>query len=847
MADAGKQPGFADERLSVSFYLTVGLIAGAIIAYQIAIMRVFSIGTWAHFGSVVISIAMLGFGVMSAVMCIATGLFQRRWALMVKLALLAFGPLMVIGNTGAQAVGFNPIALVSDPQQKYKLFQLFLFYFVPFLPGALFLGLAFLKGQQRFTRVYFADLAGSGLCGIVFLIATFFVAPDWIIMVPLAMWLAGVLIWYGAAGDRVAVLAALILTAISVGLTARYTQIEVNEFKGVSYARKFPDSKVIYSRYGPFGFLETYSSSYFHFAPGLSDNAALNLKEMPKNAFLGMYIDSDGPIGIIKALRREQAEYFEYLPMYLPYVLKKTPEVFIVQLGGGISTKVALHAGARRVTVAEGNPTLLHTLRDVKLIRRLTGDPLGDKRVKVIPFDGRLYVAGLRKRFDVIDLSLADSTGLSHPGGFTIREKYNYAKETIRSYMSALRPSGILSITLWNKEDPPKSVPKLFATVLAAAAAEHDGNIADKFFITHVYLSTVTVLYKRDGFSAVDIEKMSEYNDDMSFVPLYYPGIKYDPARGDAVFQGYRASYIGTPAKLKEGQKPVNLSATNLYRLMLHHMIAGRFDLVRDKYIFDTRPMTADRPYFAAYIKVLEIPYFLNQLDAVSDEWGYLLLWATLIIAVIFGLLLISIPVIWGWRTIFSAQPGKLGTMAYFMCLGVGYIIVEVGLISKFTIALGNPTVSASVLITGMLLFSGLGSLTAGRFVDDCRRVMPRIFIGIGTLLALGSLIYDPILGAIGQWPYWTRILACLMLLAPPAFLMGFPFPTAMTMLSRLGKERFFIWAWGINGSFSVMGAVAVPIVAVLFGQSSVILAAAVLYLLALPAFFAVLKEPKRA
>ncbi|MHA1536114.1 MAG: hypothetical protein ACTSUD_01045, partial [Alphaproteobacteria bacterium] len=195
MADAAVKPGFGDERLSLAFYLTVGLIAGAIIAYQIAIMRVFSIGTWAHFGSVVISIAMLGFGVMSAVMCIGTGVFQRHWSAMVKLALLSFGPLMVIGNTGAQAIGFNPIALVSDPQQKYKLFQLFLFYFVPFLPGALFLGLAFLKGQQRFTRVYFADLAGSGLCGIVFLIATFFVAPDWIIMIPLAMWLAGVVIW----------------------------------------------------------------------------------------------------------------------------------------------------------------------------------------------------------------------------------------------------------------------------------------------------------------------------------------------------------------------------------------------------------------------------------------------------------------------------------------------------------------------------------------------------------------------------------------------------------------------------------------------------------------------------
>jgi hypothetical protein len=61
-------------------------------------------------------------------------------------------------------------------------------------------------------------------------------------------------------------------------------------------------------------------------------------------------------------------------------------------------------------------------------------------------------------------------------------------------------------------------------------------------------------------------------------------------------------------------------------------------------------------------------------------------------------------------------------------------------------------------------------------------------------------------------------------------------------MLSKLGKERFFIWAWGINGCFSVVGAVAVPIVSVLFGHSVLIMAAAVIYLIALPAFFYLLK-----
>jgi hypothetical protein len=438
-------------RLSVPFFLTVGLIAGAIIAYQIAIMRVFSIGTWAHFGSFVVSIAMLGFGVMSAVMCIGTGIFQRRWGLLVSAALLAFGPLMVLGNTFAQAIGFNPIALASDPEQKYKLFYLFVFYFVPFLPGALFLGLVFLRGQTQFNKVYFADLVGSGLCGLAFLGATYLVAPSWIIMIPVAMWLAGALIWFGAGRQFVSLGLAVLLMVVAVLITGRYVQIDVNQFKGVSYARKFPDSKRIYSDYGPFGFLEIFASSYFHFAPGLSDNAALNLEEMPKNAYLGLYIDSDGPIGLIKALTKKQSAYFEYLPMSLPYALKKHPDVFVVQLGGGISTKVALQLGAKRVVVAEGNPALLRALRDAPNIRRLTGDPLRDKRVTVIPYDGRLYVRGQRGRFDVIDLSLADSTGLSHPGGFTIREKYNYSIETLRAYMQALKPGGILSITMWNK------------------------------------------------------------------------------------------------------------------------------------------------------------------------------------------------------------------------------------------------------------------------------------------------------------------------------------------------------------------------------------------------------------
>ena len=47
--------------------------------------------------------------------------------------------------------------------------------------------------------------------------------------------------------------------------------------------------------------------------------------------------------------------------------------------------------------------------------------------------------------------------------------------------------------------------------------------------------------------------------------------------------------------------------------------------------------------------------------------------------------------------------------------------------------------------------------------------------------------------------------------------------PTAMTTLGRLGKDHMFIWAWGVNGCFSVIGAAAAPVIATNFGLGAVI------------------------
>ena len=860
-------------------------MAGSIIALQIGIMRVFSVGSWSHFGSLVVSLAMFGFGLTSAVMCVGKGWFERHWKGAVTFSLLTFGPLMVVCNLAAQQVPFNAIFLISDPMQKWRLFANFVLYFLPFLAGALFLGVVFLKAKRSFNRVYFADMVGSGLCGLSVLLALYVFKPENIIMAPLILWLAGGVLWFVSMGNRRGLAAIVVVAILSAAVhyvapeALGIPKLAVSDYKGVSYARKFPDNKRVYERASPFGYMEMYSSSYLHFAPGLSDNAAFNLKKFPENAYLGLYIDSDGPAGVIKDLSDEEVAYFRYLPMYYPYVLKKNPDTFVVQFGGGISTEVALKEGSRHVTVAEGNPAILTAFREDKDLRAFTGDILNNPKVSVIDYDGRLYMAHTRNRYDVVDLSLADSAGLSQPGGFAIVEKYAYTQEAMAAYMRALKPGGILSVTLWNKEEPPKSVLKLYAT-MAAAARELGPDIANKFYVAAAYLSTATVLYKQDGFSAQEIATLNAHTKAMSFDEIYYPGINIDTAPLKQVLQDYRDQFFyvgpppdptapkdeakdgtrdaepndppppGAPVDDKAGATPANANtpaaalvpATTISRLAWHYLINGGWQQVADQYVFDTRILTNHQPYFAAYIKVKDLLKFADRLDSVQDEWGYLLLWATLAIATVFALTLVLLPVIFGWRTIFSRYPGKAGTMLYFLCLGLGYIIIEVGMISHFVLALSNATVSASVLITGMLVFSGLGSFASERYLATARTTMPKIFLAIFAILVFYAFAIDYALDWIGALPYVLRIALCLALLAPPAFLMGFPMPTGMTTLGRLGKDHMFLWAWGVNGCFSVIGAALVPIVATSFGLPAVVLLGAAAYLIALPAFFSVLK-----
>jgi hypothetical protein len=72
-----------------------------------------------------------------------------------------------------------------------------------------------------------------------------------------------------------------------------------------------------------------------------------------------------------------------------------------------------------------------------------------------------------------------------------------------------------------------------------------------------------------------------------------------------------------------------------------------------------------------------------------------------------------------------------------------------------------------------------------------------------------------------------------VLVLAPPAILMGMAMPLGIRMLSRHAPE-ISPWAWGVNGAALVMASVAALVIAILTGFNQALALGGLAYLLAL-------------
>jgi spermidine synthase len=837
---------------------SVFLLSVASIAYEIAVTRSFSVGSWSNFGAMVISIALLGFGIAGTFLTFVQKHVRANPDAWLFYSALLSPPTMMAGHILAQLIPFNPILITTDATQVFYIAAYYLVYSVPFIVGAFFIGVSFIVLSKRIHELYFWNMAGSGLGGF-FVLGCMYVFPPDTLVAPILViaGVAGLLLCFSS-GTGVKTLpsntgkAVLVIVSLagSLVLLLLFGKISVSDFKSVSYVRKFPEYNLDYYSYSPLGEMHVYSSSYFHFAPGLSDNASNTLADMPKNAFKGLYIDGGGPIGIMRKLSKSEEAYIDYLPMSVAYECYGKPSVFVVDLGGGESVFTALHHDANKVTVVEPNADIIRLMKDTKVITDFNGNILKDPRVRVLPGEPRAFGATTKERFDIAELSLIDSVGLSQTGGYPVVENFTYTAEGFSDYMKCLRDSGMLSVTVWNRLNPPRNFPRLLSTLVRSLELQGVEHPEKRIFVFSMLLQTATVLVKKSDFMENEIDKLRKECERLSFDVSYYPG---NPDRGtdfekmlrdyDELFSTNKVYTLDMGEGKADGGNLLNLLAavnekqqtdealvpSDLYHYMLTWLLAGKSEELFAKYVFDIRPATDDRPYYTAYLKTDRIGMFLGQLNKISEEWGYLVLIATLLISLIAAVCIISMPVIGRWKELFLKKRGTAGVIIYYGCLGLGYMLVEMCLIQKLVYFLEDPVFSLSIVLTAMLVISGIGSIASRRLASDPVSRVRIACAGIIVSLLFYAFGLTPLTNLTLGAPFAVKVLLSIVFIAPASFFMGMPFPTGLAALSS-GREGLVPWAWGMNGALSVTGSVFARLLSVSYGFLPVLVCAMVLY-----------------
>ena len=212
-------------------------------------------------------------------------------------------------------------------------------------------------------------------------------------------------------------------------------------------------------------------------------------------------------------------------------------------------------------------------------------------------------------------------------------------------------------------------------------------------------------------------------------------------------------------------------------------------------------------------------------------EWGYLVLTATLLQAILIGAFLILLPLTFIRKTWPRRVTSRYGI--YFLLLGLAFLFVEMAFIQKFILYLSHPLYAVAVVLAGFLVFAGVGSAFSGRITVRARKIDTPAVTLVTTLIILLASAYlallPPLFAATVGFAEASKVVISVALIAPLAAAMGMPFPIGLDRLSGVAPD-FIPWAWGINGFASVASAVLATLLAIEFGFSAVILIALAFY-----------------
>ncbi|HEY5804223.1 MAG TPA: hypothetical protein VIT90_11070 [Lysobacter sp.] len=789
--------------------LAIALVSAAALAWQLLLMRWLAIAHWHPFAVMIISLALLGHGASGTLLALwlrgrSGEQLAARFDRIFAGCALAFSASAALALLAARAIPFNGLELVWDPSQLLWLGALYLVLAVPFFFAASCFGLAFARHGTRIPALYGADLIGAGVGAAAALGLSYLPTGRGLLLAALCGPWAAVLV---ARSQRHRVAALLVAIVLVMLMPLSLLAPRPNEFKGLSKALLLPQARVISQRWGPHGWIAVLDSPQvpLRHAPGMS---LAFVGEPP--AQRGMYTDGDGLSVIVRNDgTAARSDWLDAMTSALPYRARSPRSVLVLGAGGGMEVLQALALGASRVDAVEVSAQRLALVRDDQ--DRYAGQLFRDRRVHAIVAEPRAFVRAARSRYDLIVLAGGESFASGGAGVQSASEQYAMTVEAMRDYLARLTPAGAIVVTRWAKQ-PPRDELKLLATIVQALRAE--GATSPEAHVAAIRnWDASTWLVSRRPFSPAEVAAMVRFNEARGFDPVHLPGVRADPARN---------LHVLDPPWLLQG---------------VQAMFSPQARTFIGDYKFMITPASDDRPYFGQYFRWRSLPELWRlrgEGSAVLLDSGYLLLIAALVQALPLALLLVLLPLRALPRD--AVDISKPRAAAFFIALGLAFLLVEIATLSRLTLLVGHPLLAVNAGLACVLLCAGAGSLQAQRWLAhtdrSARDITLRIrwsvhAIAFGLLWQFGVFFMAMALAA--SWPPSARALLGLVGIGPMAFAMGMPFPLGLARLARTAPG-FVPWAWGLNGCASVLAAILALLLAMSFGLRATLLVALALY-----------------
>ncbi|MFN0247917.1 MAG: hypothetical protein ACKV2T_13595 [Kofleriaceae bacterium] len=769
------------------FSFGVACASASTIALQLALTRIFSVTMYYHFAFLAISVALLGLAAAGSAIFVFPRVFRKERAL--RLASLFMIGFAVTTVWSLYAATTNPVSLKDTTSNLGTLAHVYLATATPLVCSGFAISLAIANAGDQIGKIYMFDLVGAGIGCVLMVPAIGTLGAPGAVLVCGVLGAVSALLF--VLGDRgwprwrvVAGLAGLVIVALAfVGLT----EGSERRFGIVRNPTKFlGNRKVLFEKWNSF--------SQITVAPaGDPDH-------------LWIFIDGDAATRLwkrsaVEAKEDPRVRIPEIRVASLAYALRPLGPAAIIGPGGGTDVLSALRAGVQKVVGIEINPIIVDDV-----MRGEFADTSGDlytkdPRVEIVVDEGRSYLRRSGQKFATIQATLVDTWAASSSGAFTLSENNLYTVEAFEEFMNALAPNGIMTITRWYDPGKPAEFVRLIA--IARRSLENRG-VAPAAIRDHVLIATdnqqrATINISRDPFPEAERDKFLELVKTSNVRALYAAG-KVSPDK--------------SLAKTLEAPDLDEFLATLSY---------------------DATPTTDNKPFFFYHQRIGDIlSSFGKSAAGQLNNVGLVVLVILLGFSLLTTILFVVVPLVLFRRgDLATDRKRKLRVIGYFGCLGLGFILVELGFMQQFVLFLGHPVYSLAVVLSGLLIASGIGAgitpLLERRFGERrAKWLCVATLTGILVVYGLGlSTVFDALIGL----PLPARVAIAAVLVALPGLVMGTFVPNGVRTADSIAPG-LVAWGWGLNGATSVVGSTLAVMLSMNIGFRVVLFIGVAVYIL---------------